>query len=365
MRKLALCLLLTTSGAACNAHEAISVFNSACRYEQTIRSGSISLRKVVQMPRFSDQQLKRIISGQKALQEALEVARIQPSHYTEEIQLHFDNGHKRLLEQGTRSGDSKALIPKFQILYTETVTRHQYIEPNHRPKVRWLATTSKPNWPPAWPYSLWRNRFWNDQRKAIEKNELLSPTPDRFYPDGGGPVIQLIGSRLEQKIWVDARRGYSMSRLQLFDKKGRLHEDVRVSYQHLGGQTWYPRNVVDSHYVYDRQGKRYVKRVETTTVVRAELNKYHHEADLELGRIAPGAYVQDDRFTPPLRYLQGNRQFTDRELFELARQRSLANDPRWLKTSPTPLVYVLGGVGFFLVVCSIFFSRRGNPEPTR
>jgi hypothetical protein len=365
MRKSALCLLLVTSGAAYAAHDATSVLNSARQYEQTIRSGSIRLRKVVQIPRVSEQQLKSIATGQKELQLARELARVQPSLFAEEMQLRFDNGRKRLLAQGTRSGDSPTLIPKFQILFTQMVTRNYYIEPNQRPGAGQMATISKPSWPPPWPYNLWRSRFWNARWEAVEKKEMPSPTLLHFDPNAGEAIIRLIGSQLDQKIWVDTRHGHSMSRLQLFDKKARLNEDVTASYRHHGGRIWYPQKLVDSYYMYDRQGKRYLSRVETTTVASAELNMSLHETDLELGPVPRRTDVQDDRFTPPLRYLQGNRQFTDRELFELARQRSLANDPRWLETSPPPFVYVVAGVGFFLVVCSIFFGRRTNREPQR
>jgi hypothetical protein len=351
---LAVTLSFRTVAADDNAR---SIVDSAQNYERSIISGRVVLDKVTQRGHLSERALAAIVEDPRQVEVERQIQKTLPPRVHERARLLFDNQRNKLLEQGNRDGQ----IRDFRLLFTQALSE-DYSNAPIRGSTYEEVQVRRPIWPPYWPYNLWRGRLWAGRAIGVSRGELL-PRLLGNDPQTGSVILLLVGgpgSELDQKLWVDVRRGYTIGRIQFLDKAGHIQEECATSYQPYGKDLWYPSQIVDSYYSYDRQGRDYLARTEVTLAREVRLNLALTDRDFEFGDIPRGALVQDNRFRPPLVYRQGNRQFTERELFQMSKDRNLLSDPRWFENPPSPVAYLLAGLGALLLTGSILFARKAR-----
>jgi hypothetical protein len=303
----------------------------ARQYEDQIRSGRVEIARVTEYNPMTEQDLRELIKDPKELQMELEIAKTMPRRVVERETILFDNHRNQLLTQSTREGGPVAASRGlFTPAFFETYTRMREAPPVHEEE-RERVFFYKANWPPYSPYDRWRGRSWGGWITAIRKGQI---TPRRLDTDPRtGRILLLLvggpGAQLDQKVWVDTARGYTIPRSQAFDKKtGHLWEDERATYRRRGSRLWYLDRLVATYYVYDVHGRQRLSRRETSVVTNTQLNTTLPETAFAF--LAPhGAFVQDNRVNPPLVYREGvtTPQPQQRQQEPEKRQRLLVGQP--------------------------------------
>lgn len=264
-----------------------------------------------------------------------------PQKFYEVIYL-FDNHNKKTLEISKEISNYK-IIPQneFKILLTPKISMMIYYSLGKLQVFRDYPSS----YHEGWEKKLLRGRFWDFFKKEdlfkakvkfIGNYIILFPSEERRY-------------RYREIIWLD-RQKYLPIKFQVIRKDtNKVELKAEIFYQIQQG-IWYPKQIV-----YFERAKYIVKRV--------DLNIKLIDKDFEIGDIPTGAFVQDNRFNPPLVYRQGYRQFTDEELFQMAKNRELLHDPKWMGYEmptgrATLLGYLIAGIGLLLTVISIYMARR-------
>jgi hypothetical protein len=271
--------------------------------ESQIRSGRVLLTRTTEYNPMSEQELRQRIKDPKQLQVELAIAKSIPRRMVEQETIRFDNRRNRLLAETKRPGGQVAInralfTPAFLKTYTES--------PGSPPGEREHADIYKPEWPPHSPHDRWQGRWWRGRIAALRKGQIVAR---RWEKDPRtGMIVMLLaggpGAQLDQKLWIDPARGYTIARLQWFDRKsGRMEDDERAHYRRIGG-LWYPDRLVTTYYRYDSQGRRKLSRRESSVVREARLNVALPDATFAF-RMPRGTFVQDNRVNPPLVYREG------------------------------------------------------------
>jgi hypothetical protein len=284
--------------------EASAILARVRQQEDRIRSGRVILARVTEYTPPSEQELRERIKDPDALRSEIQAARHMPSRIVEKETILFDNTRGRLLARATRA---RGQIAANQALFTKGLFQTQNEFRGVREQERQQVFINKPLWPPYSPYDRWQGRIWTARAAAIQAGQISLRWLGED-PATGQVLLRLIGglgSQLDQKVWIDRRRGHTISRLQLFDKQtGRLELDERASYRQYRPGIWYPIRLVSNYYTYDRAGERRLVRREVSKVATADLNIALPEAAFTV--IVPrGVFVQDNRVAPPLVYHQG------------------------------------------------------------
>ncbi len=334
-----------------------TILLKAQQYELCIKSGRVVLHKITLNKPSSESELRRIFKNDpKMLQIELEIAKQLPSREIENEKLLFDNEQNKLLRENFRDNDKVY----HRVLFTPKVSKIMIKQAKGETNI----FTEKPQWPPYGLYELWLARFWSRRLAAIKSRGAI-PKLVNYDPNTGIAIIQINypDNQTVEKIWINTLQGHIMSRLQFFSQrtgKPILAEEERAFYKRYDNNIWYPWKHV--HIRYNAEGKRLLW--QTTSIVKdVQLNITLSDKDFEFGDVPPGAFVQDNRFNPPLVYIQGHRQFTDEELFKMARNRELLNDPKWMGYEmplgrATLLGYLIAGLGLVLTVVSLYMARR-------
>lgn len=339
-----------------------SVLALAQREEGRVASGRVVLQKTLQNKRLSDGQIMRLIRDPKAREVESGIAQAEHARVDSSERIVFDNRANRLLTRETGDGQNR----ESRALFTQTFLRcyNRLTSPADKvsPEIRGRESdeqvfTLKPSWPPYWPYDLLQGRFWTTQAGAAAKGELSLRLVRHVGPAGPTTVLLMKGADGLRKVWIDTARGYAVPRIQYFDQNSHLRDGITIDYQHLPGGLWYPEKLVDSFFAWADDGSdfHFLSRIQTTWVRQASLNVPIEGAELEFGDIPHGVLVEDYRFKPPLAFTQGQKQLTDRELFQLARNRGLLADPTWSGNAPPASSWALAIGGVLLTV-----SRGGR-----
>jgi len=329
-------------------------FTRACRFESThFKSGRICLCRTIHVHHFSEAELKRIIDNPEILRSQIEVNKSIPSHIVEECEIFFDHGKKLLLIE--RKLNTNISICK--VLYTPKFVR-TYVKLRMKSPHKVQIITNKPTSLLYWPLELLVGTFFSSEWRAARKGgkiEIITYNPST-------KELLIKGWR---RYWINLKHGYMVTRLQTFDPKGRLNLDSFVSY-FRSQDFWYPKKIYEIYYVYDKKGRRYISRFEVTEIKKARLNIEIPEKKFTI-KFPYGAFVQDNRFDPPLVFIQGRKQFTDEELFQISKNRELIHKPEWGWFSyPSASFggYALAIIGFILALLSTYMKRK-NFKPKR
>jgi hypothetical protein len=275
----------------------------AGQHENRVRSGEVLLTRTTESNPMSEQELRERIKDPKQLQIERQIARSMPRRMVEHHTLRFDNRRSRLLTETKRPGGQVTIS---RVLFTPTFFRTYTETPGSPPGERQYADIYHSAWPPHSPNERWRGRCWEGRSAALRKGLIVvrrlekDPRTVEFVLTlAGGP-----GAQLDQKLWIDPARGYTISRLQWFDiKTGRMEVDERAQYRRRGG-LWYPDRLVTTYYRYDSRGGRKLSRRESSVVTKARLNIALPDTAFAF-RIPRGTFVQDSRVNPPLVYREG------------------------------------------------------------
>jgi hypothetical protein len=346
-----------------------SILAAAQNAENQIVSGRVALRRIEENQHQNEVQIRRLIRDPAARKIEMFIAKHKRRRVIETVSVTFDNRRHQVLLQKEGDGPLHQVRVLFDQKSWRTYTKQTPPSGKESPELRGdqsgkMVSTMKPRWPAYWPYDLLQGRFWSGLAAAVEKGELHAQFLGQRGPRGQTLVLLMTRGDLQQKIWVDTERAYSVPRIQYLTQTGHLKEEIFADYQRLPSGIWYPTKLVDSHFSWADDGSDYHfrSRIATTLVQDVSLNVPLDNKELEFGDIPQGALVQDDRFTPPLSYTQDNRQFTDKELFQLARNRNLLEDPTWSGNAPPTrsLALTIGGV--LLIVGALFLAKRKFPQ---
>jgi hypothetical protein len=271
--------------------------------EEQVRSGQVMLARTTENYPMSERELRELIKGPKELEVEMAIAKTMPRRVVERETIRFDNPGRQLFVQWDRKGGQ---VPIGRALFTPAFFKTHSELRDASPGERQNTFIDRPKWPPYSPYDRWRGRVWSGRSAAIRKGQITARRLGRDPQTGwiglflaGGP-----GAEMDQKLWVDPARGYTMPRLQAFDTKtGRLEFDERAQYRLRGG-LWYPDRLIQTYYVYNAQGWQRLSRRETSIVTEARINLPLSAAAFAFP-VPHGAFVQDNRVNPPLIYHEG------------------------------------------------------------
>ncbi|GBC98326.1 hypothetical protein HRbin17_00828 [bacterium HR17] len=269
-----------------------------------------------------------------------------PQKYQEVIYI-FDNQNKKIFEESKKIGHNQTIIPQseFRILLTPKISMMTYYSLGKLQVFRDFRDFRDypSSYHEGWEKKLLRGRFWD----FFRKEDLLRSKAKLK----GNYIILLLppGKRYREIIWLDQKK-YLPVKLQVINRDTNKVELQGEIFYQMYQEIWYPKQVV------------YLGRA-TYIVKKVDLNIQLTDKDFRIDDIPVGAFVQDNRFNPPLVYRQGYRQFTDEELFQMAKNRELLEDPKWMgyempTGKATLLGYLIAGIGLLLTVISIYMARR-------
>jgi len=319
-----------TIGPVVADHTVLAIMREGLRSEGGIRSGRVTLSRVtVDLP-LDEALLRKSIKDPRALAAILEHQWPAPRRVIDGMQITFDNSRQELLYQGTNSyqGTSSYQMEIRKVLYTPRYTKN-YRENRDAAAAVTGGQDTFVEKPDTWPNSTcraWIGGDWQLWAAAVAAGKI-KPRLLKNDPKTGRACLFFLGppDGVDQTVWVDRRRGCLVTRLAATLKHGgRVVEDHTLSYERTPQGLWYPVRFVRNVYSYIG-GTRHLYRRETTAAKAVELNVALSDLDFESGAIPRNSFVQDNRFDPPLTYIQKEKQFTDQELQAMAKARPAAS----------------------------------------
>jgi len=324
-------------------------------YQECLFSGKVSLlilREYKPLP-LSEQFLRKNIKDPKRIQIELEInkqLKLNPKE-KETLFFIFDNINYRFLKEAKKNDLS------LKEIFTKKMRSSITYDPHSQYAHKYSVFRDFPRWTLGWEFHLLRGRFWECMAKS--SNFELGKLTESY-----AIVLsrQINNPKVYSEIKLDLRRGYKPVSIKTINERGQIVLEAQISYRQYQQDFWYPAKLVVKVYGYPL-GRKVLSYQETYEIEKAEFNVPLTDKDFELGDIPVGAFVQDNRFNPPLVYIQGHRQFTDEELFQMARNRELLNDPKWMgyempTGKATWVGYLIAGIGLVLTVISLYMARR-------
>lgn len=329
----------------------------AATAEDWIQSGRLHILNTINTPRPDAERLKELKAGGKNSQLDLEIATTFPERINEDLTVNFDVKRKVILIEGTRDNETNRFKSRYSGDQFKTYTHSDLASREYKDEVH----TQKPVWPPIWPYNLLTGSLWSGRLEAATSGGL-KPTVISGTPTAGQTLYLAGGARaqLDQKLWFNPEQNHALSRLDFYDKKSkRLLEQVIITNVPQKNGAVYPQRIEDTYFSYLKSGKRYIARSEIITLENAEINVALPDSDLAFGDIPKNAFVQDHRFSRPLVYVQGDKQFTEQELFAALKDPSILNAPSARPTSQSSVArYPLVALGLALMAIAVAMWRR-------
>ena len=207
----------------------------------------------------------------------------------------FDNRRQTVMVQGTLKRSGSQFRRRFSANTYQTFTQDRRM-----PQARAIdVNISKPEgyWPPYWPYDILRRRQWESWKSLVISGKLKAVMVSSD-PITGQAILKLSSDNptsVNQKLFVDSKHGYTLTRLQLMDKaSGRNISVYTISYKLYAGGYWYPETIE-----HKSDGGQHVISFEKWNVKRVEINPSLTESDLGFGSIPAGANVHDNRENKP------------------------------------------------------------------
>ncbi len=210
------------------------------------------------------------------------------SSYSETSSVVFDNRRQAMMVQGTQNKTGTQVRRRFSADAYQTFTYDPRLPQTD-------VTLSKPEgyWPPFWPYDILRRRQWESWKSLVSSGKLKAVMVSSD-PSTGQAILKLGNddpASDDQKLFVDTRHGYTLTRLQLLDKaSGHKGSVLTIKYKRYAGGYWYPETI--EHKSADGLP---ILVTQKWSVSGVEINPSLAERDLSFGPIPAGANVRDSR----------------------------------------------------------------------
>ena len=342
------------------AQNGLLLIEKASEQESMISSGNI--RMVCKSFTLSlGESEKEIFQNQTSIDDIL---RLHKPDSTREYQVRFDNLKEAMWLDESSSPDHVHQV----VSTTNAALKRLYIPAAGASKLTEVEV-SKPSWPPPWPENLWRSRLVSGRLRVL-KEGIVQAKLDNKLDSLGFPTVSIQGERadINQIISYDPHFGNLFKSIKLYDKKsGLLSEEATISYKKYNDGLFYMDNVVEKKYRHNGSGKNFVFQIVTTQVTDAILNIRLAEKDFAFADNPKGAIVQDNRFGNPISFVQGNKQFTDQELFASLKNPGIlhsGDEPRASRQLSRTPYYVLP-VSLLLIVIALGIARVRGALKTR
>ena len=265
-------------------------------------------------------------------------------------------------EENVDNGDHSVIV--WSKYSTKSITRiHSAKDPSI---TLGRVQVQDPTWPLPWPYGIIQGQQWSSYANSIEQGKLAIVSLSSNIKTGIS-VLRLKSTDKKVKnidITADTKHSFAIQHIAITDSETNLAlYDWTLAYKNDKFDELMPSSIVLTNYVGGKAGPRF-----TYSILSAKVNAPLSVADLDLGTYPSGYNVQDNRFTPPLVYVQGRKQYTDKELFELAKNRSLlpmaspGDNQIPKKNGGRKLIIVV--IGILFLTSGLFMMKRGNRSQT-
>lgn len=295
----------------CSAQNLESLLGPGISTESMIATGKIKFRETIHnhssMPgimRIKDSRLKAI---------ELDYEKNKPEFVTNNYTVTFDNNKKILISR--RESSTKIVQHSY---YNEHVNKNWFINSSKGRDYK-VAHVQKAFWPPGWPLFLWQSRSLTLKSSALNSNKLELKVPE---PSDRQHTFVLIGkgAGVDWHVRTDIAVGGLITHIDQIDRHAHtLYCITDISYKRYTGNLIYPDFIKETRFVYDSAGKQSVEAEVESQVIDSKLNIRLSDNDLDFGLLPKGATVYDTRFKKEIVYEQGEKQLSDRELFEISK----------------------------------------------
>jgi len=286
----------------------------------------------------------------------LDFERKKPRTISTEITVSFDNGTKELLVSDASNNHLSQVS-----YFSAHESKHKYSDTGNGPDRKFAHIQNGPLWPGFWPYILWESRALSIELDTATKGNLtLVPveTNDAARYDLIGK-----GNGVDWRFTVDRANGGLISHIEETDRRSKhRYCSVEISYKKYQGNLIYPEKLKETIYAVDETGREFIEQALETQVVEAQLNLRLTERDLEFGAIPVGATVYDMRFDKEIVYVQGVKQLSDREMFQVSKNPALLEKltlpPARPVYPPFPQIIAMFLIPTVIVLSIIWIRKR-------
>lgn len=371
-------VLLEVCAVALSQPDVSGLLEQALQNELRVDRVEVHLRMEVKRPRYTREQMRQWRFNEELIRQAHEQMNTFPETEAGYLRLRFDNQNK--LFEGVWKPESKGAVTtsiwsveQARTLINEKAAVSAQAIYSKQGDLRRELDRDAPTWPPlTWQSEIWRYRIWHSHLP----NRPSGVKGLKIEPVTGNRQRYVITDGKVSLFFQISERGPLIIRYTVTDLKSSYPEYEEIfTYNQTQTDLPYPSRVTISRYLVPPEGYAKVLRIPyrtpteitTYTVERVHLNPVFDKKTFEEGPIARGTFVQDNRFEPPLIYVQGNRQFSESDLFRMAQNRELLQDADWMGYRPRPTTSTYGYLVLGLVVTAIaiyFLSRvlRGRFE---
>jgi len=214
-----------------------------------------------------------------------------------------------------------------------------------------------PQWPLFEPEAFYAHREFTNWQYFIDHHRLRIASSEI----GPNSVVTLTLNSTDRpvssRVEIDLAHSYRILRIDRTEQ-GTGRKKSSVSFQYSGDRGWPSAIFVGN---YDKSGSS-ILGTTTYTLKDVQVNSRQWKNDTDFGPYPRGYVIQDTRFHPALSYVQGRKQFTDQELFDLSKHPELLSQ---VGSSPTEDVSryrtrstVFCVVGILMLISGILVLRR-------
>ena len=307
----------------CSGQDVEALLGPGVTTESAITSGQVRIRETVH--NYSTMPAILTIKDPRTRATEMEYDQKKAQIVTSVLTMTFDNDKKELI---TTSESSTKIDQRGY--FSEHLRKGWSSQPRTGRDYK-LAHVQPALWPPFWPYVLWQSRSLTVKHAAVKAGKLVLRGADAHDSSHAFAFIGKHASGVDWLIKADLRTGGLMSHIDQYDRvSGRLDSTTDIAYKTYPGNLVYPDSTKETRFVYDKAGKQFVDAEVQSQVIDAKLNIGLSDKDLDFGPIPLGARVYDTRFGKEIVYEQGEKQMSDRDMFEVAK------NPYLLSTMTAP-----------------------------
>lgn len=346
------------------------VIDQALQNELRVDTVEVHLRVEIRRPRYTRERMRQWRFSEDVIQQAYEEMNSLPETESARVRLRFDNRNK-LFEGTWESENYGSAASLWSVLQGRTLTNeravvNEQVTYSQEGKMRKYLDRSVPVWPPlAWQSEIWRYRIWHSH---LPKEPSKGTPQLKIKAIARGRQLYGIHTKNAFILYQMSQHGPLLTRYTVTDLKSGYPEYEEVfAYMQTETGLPYPSRVTVSRYLVPPENAKELRiphrtpiEITTYTVESVRLNPVLDKAVFEEGLVAPGTFVQDNRFDPPLTYVQGNRQFSEKDLFQMAQNRELLQDADWMGYRPKPTIstYAYLLLGLAVSAVAVYLLNR-------
>ena len=345
---------LTTSIRAAQADARLSQIAAVgLQNEDKVSSGNIKFNVVEENSPLSPAQLHAILKDDQEYATNIDIQKNTPSIIHKKIKFIFDKKLGLFVNDGVsleKNAEFRVALSSTRLQsYTNAKSAQadqQKIVFVDRP-IQFLGVKELP-----WSGQLWHALMTYNRLSASEfvtsniGNDMVQVNLPSTKP-----------GQLNRKVTVNTKQGNSIVKVEFSDKgTGAIDSIQDIAYQEYSHGIWYPKIMTLTQFQNINHAHIQTERT-TMKAVEVALNPTLSQADLAFGDIPQGTFVQDNRFSPPLAYIQNTKQYTDEELFAMSK-----NPHRLVQSVVTPRRNGVGiavlVLGILLIIASVLILRN-------